>query len=184
MAGIFQRLGFYVIGFASLFLFWHAASAWWLNSVLFPTPWKVVLKAVELAEAVVSLGDRNRLVETVERKLRGALEGMEGEREKSVINVVRETLKELRPSSDIHESARHYLAGIDAEFYQRLRASYPDLTPKQERLCGLIRAGLSSREISTLMDLEAEGLKAQRKRLRKRLNLQPDERLEMVLAGV
>ena len=65
-----------------------------------------------------------------------------------------------------------------------LRASYPDLTPKQERLCGLIRAGLSSREISTLMDLEAEGLKAQRKRLRKRLNLQPDERLEMVLAGV
>jgi tetratricopeptide (TPR) repeat protein len=138
----------------------------------------------ELAEAVVSLGDRNRVVEMVERKLRSALEGMEAEREKSVINVVRETLQELRPSPGTQESARHYLAGIDAEFHQRLRARYPDLTPKQERLCGLIRAGLSSREISTLMELESEGLKAQRKRLRRRLGLQPDERLEVVLAGV
>jgi DNA-binding CsgD family transcriptional regulator len=138
----------------------------------------------ELAEAVVSLGDRNRLVETVERKLRNALEGMAAEREESVITMVRETLKELRPSPGPQEAARHYLAGIDAEFHRRLRASHPDLTPKQERLCGLIRAGLSSREISTLMGLEPAGLKAQRKRLRKRLGLQPDERLEVVLAEV
>jgi hypothetical protein len=34
------------------------------------------------------------------------------------------------------------------------------------------------------MELESEGLKAQRKRLRRRLGLQPDERLEVVLAGV
>lgn len=50
MAGALQRLAVYVLGFASLFLIWHAASAWWLGSVLFPTPGKVVLKAIELAE--------------------------------------------------------------------------------------------------------------------------------------
>ncbi|MEO6047503.1 MAG: tetratricopeptide repeat protein, partial [Candidatus Kapaibacterium sp.] len=114
----------------------------------------------ELAEAVVSLGERNRMVEAVENKLRIALEGMETAREKSVVTVVRDALKELRPSSGRQASTLHYLAGIDAEFYGRLRAGYPDLTPKQERLCGLIRAGLASKEIATLMDLEAEGLKA------------------------
>ena len=50
MPAVVQRVGFYLLGFASLFLLWHAASAWLLSSVLFPTPWKVVLKAVELAE--------------------------------------------------------------------------------------------------------------------------------------
>ena len=43
-------LGTYLIGFASLILIWHVCSAWLLSSVLFPTPWKVLLKAIELAE--------------------------------------------------------------------------------------------------------------------------------------
>jgi NitT/TauT family transport system permease protein len=50
MAAALQRVGVYLLGFASLFLIWHIAAAWLLNSVLFPTPWKVVMKAVELAE--------------------------------------------------------------------------------------------------------------------------------------
>src|SRR5262245_6322892 len=50
MPAAFQRVGAYLLCFASLFLLWYAASAWLVNSVLFPTPWKVLLKAVELAE--------------------------------------------------------------------------------------------------------------------------------------
>ena len=50
MRDLLQRVGLTFLGFASLFLIWHAASAWLLSSVLFPPPWKVILKAVELAE--------------------------------------------------------------------------------------------------------------------------------------
>src|SRR5436190_22596408 len=48
-AGI-QRFGTYILGFASLFLIWHVCSTWLMPSVLFPPPWKVILKAIELAE--------------------------------------------------------------------------------------------------------------------------------------
>ena len=41
--------GVYVAGFASLFLIWHVASTWLITSVLFPPPWQVILKAIELA---------------------------------------------------------------------------------------------------------------------------------------
>ena len=41
--------GLYVVGFASLFLIWHVAASL-LGSVLFPTPGRVFLKAIELAE--------------------------------------------------------------------------------------------------------------------------------------
>lgn len=39
----------YLIGFASLFVFWHVASTWLLNSVLFPPPLQVIATAIELA---------------------------------------------------------------------------------------------------------------------------------------
>jgi ABC-type nitrate/sulfonate/bicarbonate transport system permease component len=51
------RLAGYLLGFASLFLIWHFASTWLLNSVLFPPPWRVIVKAVELTEEGV-LGDQ------------------------------------------------------------------------------------------------------------------------------
>ena len=40
----------YVIGFGSLFAIWHLASVYLLNSILFPPPARVVVKAVELAQ--------------------------------------------------------------------------------------------------------------------------------------
>ncbi|HZQ00257.1 MAG TPA: ABC transporter permease [Reyranella sp.] len=47
-----QRLrivGLYLVGFASLFVIWHVTAAWIVQSVLFPTPGRVILKAIELA---------------------------------------------------------------------------------------------------------------------------------------
>jgi NitT/TauT family transport system permease protein len=45
-----RNVGTYLLGFASLFLVWHVCSTWLIPSVLFPTPAKVFLKAVELVE--------------------------------------------------------------------------------------------------------------------------------------
>ena len=41
-----RGVGIYLLGFASLFAIWHVAATWILNSVLFPPPWKVILKAI------------------------------------------------------------------------------------------------------------------------------------------
>ena len=45
-----NRVGGYALGFASMFLIWHIAATYLMNSVLFPPPGRVVLKAIELAE--------------------------------------------------------------------------------------------------------------------------------------
>jgi ABC-type nitrate/sulfonate/bicarbonate transport system permease component len=50
MRAALRNVGIYLLGFASLFLIWHILATWVLSSVLFPTPWKVLLKAIELAE--------------------------------------------------------------------------------------------------------------------------------------
>src|SRR6476659_2220890 len=43
------RLAGYVIGFGSLFAIWHIASVYLLNSILFPPPGRVIVKAIDLA---------------------------------------------------------------------------------------------------------------------------------------
>ena len=49
MRASMRSVGLYLMGFASLFLIWQAASTWIVPSVLFPTPGEVILKAIELA---------------------------------------------------------------------------------------------------------------------------------------
>jgi NitT/TauT family transport system permease protein len=43
------KLAGYVIGFGSLFTIWHIASVYLLNSILFPPPGRVIVKAIDLA---------------------------------------------------------------------------------------------------------------------------------------
>src|SRR6185437_6415337 len=48
--GRLRSVALYIAGFASLFVIWHVASTWIIPSVLFPPPWKVFLKGIELAQ--------------------------------------------------------------------------------------------------------------------------------------
>lgn len=133
----------------------------------------------ELADAVVELSDRRQRAQTVEKRLRGALTRVADTKDHAVASVLSETLGELRagaPAVPLRSLGR-----ADAEFQRRLRERCPDLTPKQERLCGLLRAGLASKEIAAMLGIGEDAVKAQRKRLRRKLGLAPDENLEKVL---
>lgn len=136
----------------------------------------------ELAGAVVALGERKRVIQEIETRICSAL--AETHNDADLASSLRSLVGELRTQANGADSPLRYMSGVDQEFYARLRQGWPDLTPKQEKLCGLIRAGLGSREIGILLGVGTEGLKAQRKRLRKRFNLQPEEKLETLIAGV
>lgn len=136
----------------------------------------------ELASAVVELSDRRRRVERVEDRLHSALERDVSSRDQTPTGFLREMLAELRAQNDEPAATERYVGSADDGFYRALRERSPDLTRKQERLCALIGAGHSSKEIETFMGIGAEGLKAQRKRLRKKLGLEQGESLEKMLA--
>jgi DNA-binding CsgD family transcriptional regulator len=138
----------------------------------------------ELAEVVMELSDSRRIISALEQRLRKALEHAGPDAGSAAVGALRQALSDLHADAAPHESPLRYLGDVDRDFCRRMRSRWPDLTPKQERLCALTRAGLASKEIASLMDLEPEGLKAQRKRLRRKLGLSPGERLEVVLADL
>jgi DNA-binding CsgD family transcriptional regulator len=66
------------------------------------------------------------------------------------------------------------LSGQLKDFVNLIRQKYPDLTPNEEKHCMLVKAGLTYKEISSIMDISINGVKIARNRLRKKLDLEND----------
>jgi DNA-binding CsgD family transcriptional regulator len=62
-------------------------------------------------------------------------------------------------------------------FLLSLKGSYPDLTPSDLKLCAFLRINLTSKEIAPLLGITVRGVENHRYRLRKKLNLPPDDNL-------
>ncbi len=60
---------------------------------------------------------------------------------------------------------------VHEEFLKKLKTTYPDLTPRELKLCAYLRMNNSSKEISLLMNISTRGVEISRYRLRKKINL-------------
>ena len=136
-----------------------------------------------LTTTLIAFEGQRNLLNKVEQQLQKTLSFLEEAQVNEVMYVLKDTLSELQESEvDKDQHPLAYLQSIDQDFFVRLRAMFPNITRKQERLCGLIRAGLTSKEISSILNLTYEGMRAQRKRLRKRLQLDPADNLERIIS--
>lgn len=59
----------------------------------------------------------------------------------------------------------------------RLKEKFPELTRTNLKLCAYLRLNLSSKEIASLLNITVSGIDKARNRLRKKLNLEPNEDL-------
>ena len=66
---------------------------------------------------------------------------------------------------------------LNQALYNRLRELYPDLTVNDLRLCAYIKIGMDSKEIANLFSIKPSSIYINRSRLRKKLNLEPEEDL-------
>lgn len=76
------------------------------------------------------------------------------------------------------ENFRKYFEEIHEDFYNSIKEKYPTITAKELRLVALLKLNLSSKEISTLLNISTDGVKKARYRLRKKMNLNTKESLQ------
>jgi DNA-binding CsgD family transcriptional regulator len=68
------------------------------------------------------------------------------------------------------------------QFLHKMKEQFPDLTPKDLRLCAFLRMNLSSKEIAPLLGISVRGVENHRYRLRKKMGLEHDDNLiDMIL---
>lgn len=62
-------------------------------------------------------------------------------------------------------------SGENIKFRNNLLIKFPELSPRQIEIAGLLRNGMSSKEISVLLNIEVDSINKQRTRIRKKMNL-------------
>jgi len=73
---------------------------------------------------------------------------------------------------------------IHNEFIIKLSKKYPNLTPKDIKLCIYLKMNLSSKEIAPMMNISFRGVELHRYRLRKKLQLVQDDNLSKFLLSI
>lgn len=73
---------------------------------------------------------------------------------------------------------------IHNEFIIKLSKKYPNLTPKDIKLCLYLKMNLSSKEIAPMLNISFRGVELQRYRLRKKLGLHQDENLSKFMINL
>jgi DNA-binding CsgD family transcriptional regulator len=112
--------------------------------------------------------------------LKKQLEDMVKNAGKIPVTEIKKTLKTIDESFKLDkdwDDFKLYFEQIHTGFYAKLKISYPELTPLELRHCALIRLNLTLAECASILGISNDSLKVSRTRLRKKLNLSPNQSL-------
>lgn len=97
---------------------------------------------------------------------------------------IKKTIKINSVNKHEWETFESNLNQIHNEFIIKLSKKYPDLTPKDIKLCIYLKMNLSSKEIAPMMNISYRGVELHRYRMRKKLQLIQDVNLSKFLLSL
>ena len=87
-----------------------------------------------------------------------------------IMRLVRAINKEIDDEKQWHVFETHF-ESVHEEFLKRIKQTFPNLTPRELKLCAYLRMNISSKEISVLMNISTRGVEISRYRLRKKFGI-------------
>jgi DNA-binding CsgD family transcriptional regulator len=138
---------------------------------------EVNFKNIQLADFTMSVIKRNEQL----IRIRDEFMRQFAEKGNSYPKAFREKIMHLfdkqLSSDDDWQTFETHFDQAHQDFINRLKASYPDLTQSDLKLCAYLRLNISSKEIAHLLNISLRGVEVRRYRLRKRINISTEENL-------
>ncbi|SHF09099.1 ligand-binding sensor domain-containing protein [Mariniphaga anaerophila] len=138
----------------------------------------------ELANQTMGIIKKNRFLTKVNEELNGIHDIINSAAAKTKILSLKKRIKkeiDSRQQSQIFET---YFDEVHEEFFKRLKAQFPVLTPSDLRLCAFIKMNLTTQEIATILNISYRGTEISRYRLRKKLGLDRSTNLSVFLSNI
>ncbi|WP_348823275.1 helix-turn-helix and ligand-binding sensor domain-containing protein [Flavobacterium aestuarii] len=135
-------------------------------------------KSSEVAGKSLSIAKQSEMIENIQKILdtESDFNKLKSEIRKAIkINAVNKHEWEIFETN---------LNQINNEFIITLSKKYPNLTPKDIKLCVYLKMNLSSKEIAPMMNISFRGVELHRYRLRKKLGLSQEEILSKFLLSI
>lgn len=141
-------------------------------------------KDAELAQNALFLIRNNKFNISITKKLQNLHDSIKdvsdetSERFEEIINEIDKKVKE-----DSWKNFEISFNSVNADFQKNLLSKYPSLTASDLKLCIFLKSGMSSKDIASVLYMNASSVKVSRYRLRKKLNLQQDTNLQTFLTS-
>lgn len=138
-------------------------------------------KQRELVSTTMHLVQKNERLEDIKTRL---IEIEKNTTEKPIAKELRALVRGLQQDEILDEGWEQFMLHFNqlhGNYFDRLKENYPELTPKDLKLCAYLRMNLSTKEMASLMNITVRGVEASRYRLRKKFELNPDDNLTSFL---
>ncbi|MCB0806968.1 MAG: hypothetical protein KDC05_14315 [Bacteroidales bacterium] len=138
---------------------------------------QMIMKDKELANSTLETIQKNKLLNKIKNDLKKMTPAtIDSDLKNQIHSLTKKINKELDTEKQWEAFETHF-ENVHEAFLKRLKENYPDLSPRELKLCAYLRLNISSKEIAALMNISTRGVEISRYRLRKKLNLQRNENL-------
>lgn len=134
-------------------------------------------KQREIISTTMHLVQKNETIHQIRDRLKAIKKMARDEKVTQELHRLIQLLKHDEFLDDGWEQFMFHFNQLHGGFFNRLKADYPHLTPKDLKLCAYLYMNLSTKEIASLMNVTVRGVEASRYRLRKKLGLDKDDNL-------
>ncbi|WP_282087780.1 helix-turn-helix and ligand-binding sensor domain-containing protein [Aquimarina algiphila] len=135
-------------------------------------------KQKELASTTMNIAKKNQIILELKSVLLVNKEKLSSQQ--SYKAILRKTNNAINNNEDWKRFEISFKE-LHEDFFDTLLNNYPDLTPKDLKLCAYLKMNLSSKEIAPLMAITIRGVEIHRYRLRKKLKINSSKNLSNFL---
>lgn len=138
----------------------------------------------ELVSSLILIAQKNEIVSYIRKNLSIIRTTLPGPIQQKVTVMIDKIEEHQRLQLFNWEDFKVHFEKVHQGFFARLKDKYPKLTVKDQRLCGYLHLGLSTKELAGLLNITSESAEIGRIRLRKKLGLTRDQSLNSFLSAI
>ncbi len=138
----------------------------------------------ELANQTNNLIQKNQFLLKVNQELSRLSKETSDGAAKTKLAVIKRKIEREIDNKEQNKIFETYFDEVHKDFFDRLKHIYPQLSPKELRLCAFIKMNISTKEIASLLNISDRGAEIGRYRLRKKLELPRESNLSVFLSGI
>jgi len=144
---------------------------------------KLDYKKKDLADMALSISQRQEWAKELFQRIEN-IESLKGNKRNREFRNLKEDVRS-RIHVDIEiEHLRQNIEMLNREFYDKLSKQFAGLSKTDIKLCTFIKLGLTNSQIAHLQIIDPASVKVSRYRLKKKLNLSPDQDLDTFIKAL
>ncbi len=140
-------------------------------------------KNKELTSYTINFVQKNELLEQLQDTVALAKKATSKEKDR-LIDELNKTIRQNLNIDKSWEDFKRFFEEVHVGFYSKLKSRHPDLSTNDIKICSLTRLNLNIKETASILRISPESVKTARYRLRKKLELKPNQEIFTYLLGL